>query len=99
MKKLVFLPTELVDSLHLVAVHDGFARIAALLRAAPDGSVSLDANQAKLLARFAQYLQARAQLRAVGDDAKIDPVAYERVTLGLPDKLLSYLLSDFPECI
>jgi hypothetical protein len=99
MRKVIFLPSELVESLHLIAVHDGFPKIAALLRGEPDGSISLDLNQAKLLARFAQYLQMRARRRSAGDDSKVDPVAYERITLGLPDKLLSYLLGDFPECV
>jgi hypothetical protein len=90
MRKVIVLPNELVESLHLIAVHDGFPKIAALLRGEPDGSISLDANQAELLARFAQYLQMRARLRSAGDDSKVDPVAYERITLGLLDKLLSY---------
>ena len=99
MKKQIFLPVELVDALRVIATHDGFVRIAALMRVNEEGALALDEKEAVTLAHFAQYLQFRAEMRALNDDYSIDLEKYDAATSGLPDKLLSYLLSDFPSII
>jgi len=98
MKKEIFLPQELIASLRLLAVHDGFPQVTKIFHNQDDATIVLDEPQAKVLVRFARYLQVKAELRALNDNHKIDVQEYERLTQGLPDKLLAYLLSEFPEC-
>ena len=105
MRKQIHIPHDLCNEALQVAVHDGFPEVIRILKSFQNGVAELNSREASHLLDFARFLQQRARLHyPYWDDSESphDPEHednFHEVNMGLHEKLVFYIGSEFPDLI